>query len=76
MALFRRGFYLILGFTFPGFWMFHAGGYKAGMYLPIQKLFNTSSSGWPSLISASLLYLIAIVIFELTYRLLKDARPS
>jgi len=38
MGFLRRAFYLLLGFTFPGFWLFHAGGLLASLYLPLQTL--------------------------------------
>lgn len=71
----RRGFYLILGFTFPGFWVFHAGGMMSGLYFPLQKIFHTKATGWPSFFTAVLLYLGAIVLFELFARAWKNARP-
>jgi len=75
MLLFRRGFYLLAGFTFPGFWMLHASGAGAGLYQPIQHLCHTSATGWPSLLTACLLYLAAMGCFEVCWRLLKNARP-
>lgn len=75
MRFVRRGFYLFLGFTFPGFWLFHAGGLLAALYLPLQKVFHTKTTGWPSFITASLLYLGTIVLFELCTRALRNVRP-
>ncbi len=75
MTLLRRGFYLIVGFTFPGFWMFHASGFYAHLYRPIQTLFHSPAIGWPSLITALLIYLAAIVCFEICYRLLQSSHP-
>ena len=75
MILIRRGFYLIAGFTFPGFWMIHASGYGAIVYQPIQHYINTPAVGWPSLITATLIYLAAMVSFEACWRLLKNTRP-
>ncbi len=64
MHLLRRGFYLLIGFTFPGFWLLHASGLFAWIYTPLQRLFHTKTALWPSLITASLLYLGAIICFE------------
>lgn len=75
MGFLRRGFYLLLGFTFPGFWLFHADGLLASLYLPLQKIFHTQATGWPSFITASLLYIATIVLFEFLARVLKNARP-
>ncbi len=75
MGFLRRGFYLLLGFTFPGFWLFHAGGLLAPLYLPLQKLFHTEATGWPSFITASLIYISAIAVFEFFAGALKNARP-
>ncbi len=75
MGFLRRAFYLLLGFTFPGFWLFHAGGLLASLYLPLQTLFHTKATGWPSFITASLLYIAAIILFEFLARVLKNARP-
>ncbi|MBM9536960.1 hypothetical protein [Desulfobulbus alkaliphilus] len=75
MTLIRRTFYLLIGLTFPAFWISHASGWGAFLYRPIQQLFATSASGWPSLISAGLLYLLLIFCFESLYRLLKQHRP-
>jgi len=75
MILIRRGFYLIAGFTFPGFWMIHASGYGAIVYQPIQHFFHTATVGWPSLITATLIYLAAMGCFEACWRLLKNTRP-
>ena len=75
MILIRRGFYLIAGFTFPGFWMIHASGYSAIIYQPIQHFFHTSAVGWPSLITATLIYLAAMGCFEACWRLLINTRP-
>jgi hypothetical protein len=69
----RRGFYLILGFTFPGFWVFHAGGLLAGLYFPLQKIFHTRTTGWPSFFTACLLYCGLIMFFELFARAWKNA---
>jgi len=75
MGFIRRGFYLFLGFTFPGFWLFHAGGLLSALYLPLQQLFHTKTTGWPSLITALLLYLATIVLFELCTRALRNVHP-
>ena len=75
MGFLRRTFYLLLGFTFPGFWLFHAGGLLASLYQPLQKLFHTQTTGWPAFITASLLYIAAIAVFEFFAKALKNARP-
>ncbi len=72
----RKWFYLLLGFTFPFFWTFHATGMMKILYLPIQKLASTTSAGWPSFVSACLLYGISALIFELTYRVRKNLSPE
>lgn len=64
MPLLRRAFYLLIGFTFPGFWMLHASGWASGLYKPIQRLCATTAVGWPSLLTASLLYGALILCFE------------
>lgn len=64
MPLLRRAFYLLIGFTFPGFWTLHASGLAAGLYEPVQMLFATTAVGWPSLLTASLLYGGLILFFE------------
>ncbi len=75
MGFLRRTFYLLLGFTFPGFWLFHAGGLLASLYQPLQKLFHTQTTGWPAFITASLLYIAAIALFEIFAKALKNAHP-
>lgn len=75
MTFIRRCFYLIVGIAFPGFWFYHASGFGAHLYRPIQNLFHSQAVGWPSLITALFLYLAAILCFELCYRLLKAAHP-
>ncbi|WP_153306673.1 hypothetical protein [Desulfogranum japonicum] len=71
----RQFFYLTIGCTFPGFWMLHASGLYAGWYAPLQNLFHTKSSGWPSFITAAFLYGIVIACFEVMYRLIKHSQP-
>ena len=71
----RRGFYLILGLTFPGFWAFHAGGLLSVLYRPLQNLFGIETSGWLSFITACLLYTFLTVIFELFSRAWKNVHP-
>ncbi len=75
MNTIRQGFYLLLGCTFPGFWAFHASGLWAALYRPLQIISNSEATGWPSFITAALLYTCTAVVFECLYRLLKDARP-
>jgi len=71
----RRGFYLILGFTFPGFWTFHAGGFASWLYRPLQTLSGTETTGWPSFITACLIYTGLTVLFELFARAWSNAHP-
>lgn len=71
----RRGFYLILGFTFPGFWMLHSGSLLAELYLPLQILFHTEATGWPSFITATLLYIGMILLFEFFIRAYDSTHP-
>lgn len=75
MTILRRGFYLIIGFTFPGFWMLHASGFGTFLYRPIQLMFHTSAIGWPSLVTALLCYSMAIFCFEACRRLMRGAQP-
>lgn len=71
----RKAFYLLVGFSFPGFWIFHAGGLWSVLYKPIQMITGSEATGWPSFITASLVYLGMIIVFENFYRLLKNSRP-
>lgn len=75
MTLFRRAFYLAIGLTFPGFWVVHAAGFGAFLYRPLQSFFHSNAVGWPSLITALLLYMMAIICFETCFRLLRSAHP-
>lgn len=68
----RKWFYLLMGFTFPFFWTAHSMGKLKALYYPIQKIASTTSTGWPSFISASILYIIVGVVFEATYRARKN----
>lgn len=76
MTTLRRGFYLLLGFTFPFFWAFHATGFMAVLYRPLQHLFATAGTGWPSLVTASMLYCGAAGLFELLFRVRGDITPE
>ena len=71
----RQGFYLILGFTFPGFWALHANGLIAWIYRPLQMLFRTEATGWPSFVTATLTYIGLTVLFELITRAWRNAHP-
>lgn len=75
MDTIRRGFYLLVGFTFPGFWVMHASGFMKSCYEPIQRIIGSESAGWPSFISASLIYLAVIIFYEGSYWLLKKHHP-
>ena len=75
MKVLRQSFYLVLGFTFPGFWIFHANGFWSVLYRPIQLISGSEATGWPSFFSACLIYLTAVLVFESCYRLLKNAQP-
>lgn len=68
MTTLRKGFYLLLGFTFPFYWAIHDAGFMAALYRPLQHLFATTGSGWPSMVTASLLYGGAAGLFELLFR--------
>ena len=68
----RKWFYLLMGFTFPFFWTFHSMGKMKVLYYPIQKMTSTTSTGWPSFVSASLLYIVVCIAFEATYRARKN----
>jgi len=57
------------------FWVFHAMGFLGVLYRPIQYLFATTATGWPSLVSALLLYLAAASVFELLCRPRQDNQP-
>lgn len=72
----RRWYYLLAGFTFPFFWAFHAAGKLKILYYPIQMMASTKSTGWPSFITATLLYLAVTVVFEIMYRTRKDLTPE
>jgi hypothetical protein len=72
----RRWFYLLLGFTFPFFWAFHDAGMLKVLYFPLQVLASTSSTGWPSFVTAFLLYLVLGMVFEIMYRIRKDISPE
>lgn len=72
----RRWFYLVLGFTFPFFWAFHDAGMLKVLYLPLQLLASTSRTGWPSFVTASLLYTSVALIFEIMHRVRKNISPE
>ncbi|MHB8810947.1 MAG: hypothetical protein ACYC9M_13190 [Desulfobulbaceae bacterium] len=38
MTTLRKGYYLLLGFTFPFYWAAHAAGFMATLYRPLQLL--------------------------------------
>ncbi len=68
----RKWFYLLLGFTFPFFWAFHAAGALEVLYYPVQIIASTAGTGWPSLITASLLYAVIAIVFEIICRTRKN----
>lgn len=68
MHFIRQGFYLILGLTFPAFWIIHASGTFGFLYLPLQKLSGSSATGWPSFITASLIYIACTILVECCFR--------
>lgn len=72
----RRWFYLVLGFTFPFFWAFHDAGMLKVLYSPLQLLASTSRTGWPSFVTAGLLYTAIAFIFEIMYRLRRNISPE
>jgi hypothetical protein len=61
--------------SFPAFWIFHASGFWSVLYRPIQLLTGTRTTGWPSLITACLVYAAVAAVFECMYRVLKNAQP-
>ncbi len=71
----RRGFYLILGFTFPGFWAFHSSGLLSWLYLPLQNFFGIETTGWLSFFTACLLYIFLTVVFESFSKAWKNVHP-
>ncbi|PID71547.1 MAG: hypothetical protein CSA31_01950 [Desulfobulbus propionicus] len=75
MKILRLFSYLFMGFTFPLFWMYHAAGLWSFLYKPIQLLLQLENNGWPSFITAFLLYAAGIAVLELIFRLLKNAHP-
>lgn len=75
MTSLRRAFYLLIGLTFPGFWILHASGFAAFLYQPLQRFLHTASSGWPSLVTALLLYGCMIACFEVLMRARKQIQP-
>lgn len=64
MSLARRGFYMLLGFSFPFYWGFHMEGFANLLYRPIQVIAATESTIWPSFITAFLTYVGLIVLIE------------
>ena len=68
----RKWFYLITGILFSFFWTFHSMGKLKALYHPIQKIAGTTSTGWPSFITASLLFMVVGIVFEITYRARKN----
>lgn len=75
MKLLRQVFYLLLGMSFPAFWIFHASGLWEILYRPLQFLTGTQKTGWPSFLTACLVYAAVTAVFECMYRLLKNAQP-
>ncbi len=59
---------MLLGFTFPFFWAYHAGGLAEFLYKPIQAITGSESKLWPSFITASLLYVAIIILIEMGSR--------
>ncbi|MDH3328394.1 MAG: hypothetical protein OEM01_04105 [Desulfobulbaceae bacterium] len=72
----RRWFYVLLGFTFPFFWAVHAAGTLKVLYYPLQLIASTTVTGWPSFVTASLLYAVVAVVFEITHRTRKNLSPE
>lgn len=75
MSFIRQGFYFMLSFSFPWFWLYHSAGLWAFLYAPIQAIAGTEATGWPSFFTAFLLYLVVAIIFEFAFRALKNAIP-
>jgi hypothetical protein len=68
MTLFRRSFYMLLGFSFLFYWGFHMEGFADLLYRPIQVIASTESTMWPSFITAFLTYAGLIVLIERLWR--------
>ena len=56
---------MLLGFTFPFFWAYHAGGFADFLFRPIQIIVSTESKIGPSFFTAFLLY--AVFIFGIEF---------
>ena len=68
MTSLKRTFYMLLGFTFPFFWAYHAAGFADFLFKPIQLVTSTKSAIWPSFITAFLLYTLLIIVIEFVFR--------
>ena len=64
MSSIKRTFYMVLGFTFPFFWAYHASGFADILFKPIQWISSTESTLWPSFITAFLIYSLMITVVE------------
>lgn len=59
---------MVLGFTFPFFWAYHAAGFADFLFWPLQVITSSESKIWPSFITTSILYVGTIVLIELISR--------
>ena len=64
MSAIKRSFYILLGFSFPFNWAFHAAGFADILYKPIQFIASTESTIWPSFVTAFLTYMGLVVLIE------------
>ncbi|MEN8189269.1 MAG: hypothetical protein ABFS19_05435 [Thermodesulfobacteriota bacterium] len=69
----RRLFYGVIGFSYPFFYVFHSVGWLGHLYEPFTD--SEPVGFWPPFISSLLVYLLAIVFFELCCKALK-IRPG
>ena len=76
MSLIKRSFYILLGFSFPFYWMFHATGFADIFYKPIQFIASTENTTWPSFITATLTYVGLVVLIERLNRRRKSFNPE
>jgi hypothetical protein len=76
MSHIKRIFYMLLGFSFPFYWMFHATGFADIFYKPIQLVASTESTIWPSFITASLMYVGLVVLIERLYGRRENFNPE
>jgi len=76
MTLIKRSFYMLLGFSFPFYWAFHAAGFAEIFYKPIQLVTSTKSTLWPSFITATILYVGLVILIERMFRKRRNINPG